>query len=101
MLDSNRVAAVLVGPSRDIARRENPGYARFKIGVNDDAAIYRDSRRFGEFYARAHADASDNKVRLDHASAFELDFRAANRGCRVLEVKDHPMLLVKRPHKFP
>jgi hypothetical protein len=55
MLDPNVLAAVRIGPSRNVARREDSRRARFQKGVYRDAAVKGQSRGFGERGPRPNA----------------------------------------------
>ena len=94
-----RLAAVRIGPARNVAGREDPGRARFEIGVHDDAAINGEPGLFGELDPRAHADAGDHEIGLERAAALELHLLAVDGARRVLEVENDAVLLVQRAHE--
>src|SRR5271155_3970260 len=55
MLDPNRLATDRIWPTRDIARGEYTGRARFEIGVDNDAPIHFEPCRLGKSDTRADA----------------------------------------------
>src|SRR4029077_21031626 len=52
MLDADGAAGVRIGPARDVARGEDPGYAGLEIAVDGDAAVELEPRRFRELRPR-------------------------------------------------
>ena len=93
------VAGVRIGPAGNVASREDPGHARFEIGVDDDTTIKSKSRAFGEFDTWSHTDAGDHEIRLKHSTVLEFHLLAVDGICRVLEVENDSVLLVEIAHK--
>ncbi len=53
MFDANEVAAIGIGPARDVARRKNPGRAGFEKRIHHHAAIDVQARGFGKLQSAA------------------------------------------------
>src|SRR5262249_27898267 len=83
MLDANLIAAMRIGPPRDVAGSQNRWLARFQIGVHAHPAIHGKSGSLGEREPRANADPGDHKISLERAAAFELHLSAVNGGRHV------------------
>src|SRR6266700_5883304 len=96
MLDANALAAMRIGPARNVARREDARSTRFEIGVDHHTAIYAEPGGFGELGPRPHANADNNEIRLELGAASKLDALAVDGACNVLKVKNHAVLFVER-----
>src|ERR1700736_1820998 len=57
VLDADGLAAVRIGPARDVSRSEEAGHARVEIGVYDHSAVELKAGLLGKFGPGAHADA--------------------------------------------
>ena len=68
---STRMASPVmpIRPARDVAGGEDSWRARFEKRVDDDAAIDLQASRLGEAEPRAHAEAGDDEIGLEDASA--------------------------------
>jgi hypothetical protein len=62
MLDADGLAAVRIGPARNIARSQDRRIAGFQTGVHRHAAVDGKSRRLGQLNARAHAHTGDHQI---------------------------------------
>ena len=62
-------------------------------------AIHSEPGRFRKFNPRANANADDDKVSLQRATAFEFNLVPVDRDRRVLKVEHNPVLLVQRAHE--
>ena len=100
MFNPNAGAAVTIGPTRNIARREYSWSAGLQKLVDDDAAIDGEAGRFRKFKARTHADAADDEIRLQLVAASECHATLVNRRRDILEMKDYAALLMQVTHKI-
>ena len=80
VLDADRLAAVRVGPARDVAGGEDGRRAGLQKRVDRDPAIDREPRLLGELEPRPHAHAHDHEIGLERAAALQLDLLAVDGG---------------------
>ena len=100
VLDKDVLAAVRIGPARDIAGRNDSRCARFEIDVHIYAAVKRKTGLFGKRGSRTHADAGNHEIRIEGRAAFQLDLLAIDGASHIFEVEDHTVLGVKRSHEI-
>jgi len=62
MLDTNALAAVGIGPTRNVACCEDPWRARLEVGVHNHTAIHDKTSRFSKLDPRTHSDSGNCKV---------------------------------------
>src|SRR4029077_18450615 len=101
MLHADILAAVRIGPARNVSRRKDSGRSRFQITVDDNAAINGKTGFFSKREARADANAGNNEIGVERATTLQFDSLAVDRTCGVLEVKYHAVLLVECAHEIP
>src|SRR4029077_5725114 len=89
VLDADVLAAVRIGPARDIARREDAGCARFEKGVHDPSAVKPKAGLFRKFGPRAHPNAGDHEIGIEGGTTFQRDPIAVYGHSGVLKVEDH------------
>src|SRR5262249_3616557 len=101
MLHPNALATVQVGPARNVSGRIDSRHARLQVMTDDHAAIERKTGLFSKLETRPHANAGDNQIRRELATALQHDGVAVDGSGRVLEMEDDPMLLVESAHEIP
>src|SRR5262245_5309264 len=69
VLDANAVAAVRVGPARDIAGRKDTGHTRLQVRIHRHATIDHEAGLLGKLYAWPHADADDHHISANARSS--------------------------------
>src|SRR5207245_6708195 len=95
----NALAAVQIGPARNVSGRVDSGHARLQVVTDDHAAIDGEPGFFSKLETRPHANAGDDQIGRERAAALQRDGLAVNGAGRVLEVKDHAVLLVERAYE--
>jgi hypothetical protein len=99
MLDADVFAAVRVGPTCDVAGREDARSARLQESVDKHATVKREAGLSRQTDPRSHTDAGHNEICDYYVSAVESHLPGFYRGCRLLEMENHTMLLVQRAHE--
>src|SRR6185295_19334488 len=62
VLDADALAAVRIGPARDVAGGVEAGRAGLEVFVDREALVGGEAGRLGQRQRRAHADADDDEV---------------------------------------
>src|SRR5215475_8783108 len=101
MLHANALAAVRIGPARNVSGRIDSGYARLQIVTNHNAAINGKTGFLRKLETGANPNAGDDEISVERAATLQLDSLAVDCTCRVLELKDHAVLLVESTHEIP
>ena len=95
MLDPDVLLGVRVGPARNIASRKNAGNAGFEMRIHNDAAVKHETSLFGQGQSRAHPNAYNHHVGLQHAAALERRALAVDRDYGIAEMEDDAVLFVQ------
>ena len=69
VLDADRLAAVRIGPARDVAGGEDAGRAGLEILVDHDAAVDREPGRLGQLDRAAARRRPHHQIGLERAAA--------------------------------
>src|SRR5260370_22832500 len=101
VLDAQMLAAMGVGPARDIACGKDAGRAGLEIFVYHHAALDLQTGALGQLDARPHADADNHEVCGQDRAALELDVCALDRGCGFLKMERDAVFLVNCAAELP
>ena len=88
-----------IGPARDVTCRINSRRTRFKILIDENAAIHLQTGLLGECNRGSHADSSDNKIRIKHRAAAQRRLAAVNPNHFFAQVEDNALRFVKFTNK--
>ena len=69
VLHANRLAAVRIRPSRNIAGRENSSGIGLQVRIDEDTMVEREAGLFRQFHPRPHTHANDHQVGLQRSTA--------------------------------
>src|SRR5262249_22193973 len=100
MLDPQMLAAIGIGPPRDVTGGKDSWHTGFKVFIHHNAPIDRETGTLSQLDSRPHPNAGDDEIGRQCRAAFKPDVGGVDRACRLLEMEHDAVLLVDRAHKI-
>ena len=94
MLDSDRTAAVPIGPTGDVSDGIDSGDIRLQVFVDDNAVVDGDPGTRRKRHVRLHSNARDDEIGCETFAVRQNDRSLFDRRRRRSEMEDNAMLFV-------